>query len=123
MARNEGHVLTFRCYAYPGKSDGRKGYFAECIDADLMVWRPELPEAVKQMNSALQGFVDAAAAVSSSHDEFRDLIHRPAPLWPSRAKFYFHALRRALPRPVHRVGARTIVLDVPMAEPQVVAAQ
>lgn len=123
MEQPENHVLTFRCYAYPGNNAGADGYFAECIDANLMVWRPDLVSAVEQVNEALQGFLEASASVSGSHDEFHELIDRPSPFWPSKARYHVIALTLALPRVRRRNRpARTIVQDIATREPQLVPA-
>lgn len=116
------HVLTFRCLAYPGRSGDRDGYFAECIDANLMVWRPDLDVAVRQMNDALEGFIEATAALSTSHDEFHTLVNRPSPFWPSRARYLWVALKQGLPRYPDRGSRRAVIQDIRKREPQAVPA-
>ena len=116
MGSPEEHELVFRCVAFPGSNDGNRGYYAECIDANILVWRPTQHEAVHQMNEALYGFLEAAAKASESHDEFHELIDRPSPLG-NKARYHGIALLLAIPGIWRRVLRRASIYSVPTPEP------
>jgi len=110
------HVLTFRYVAYPGDNNGQPGFYAESIDADLLVWRPTLAEAVEEMKEAIQGFIEAMAELSADHDEFHELIRRSAPR-PRRTKYYWYSLRGLVPGMWERATTQGGNYKIPAPEP------
>lgn len=88
--RSTDRKIEFRCIAYPGENNGRSGYYAVCIDLTLVTWRPTLSSAKSSLNSAIEGYFEAAFAAGQpvTKEQFRKLCHRPAPFWPY--KFHYH---------------------------------
>ncbi len=85
--------LVLRCVSYSGNNLETPGYFAECIDLNLMVWRPSMREAINELNQQLIGYLESM----ESEEEFEQLVLRKAPFYPSRARYHFCALKRAIP--------------------------
>ena len=111
------HVLTFRYVAYPGNNNGRPGFYAESIDANLLVWRATLAETVEEMKEAIHGFVEATAELSTDHEEFHKLIRQSAPR-PRKTKYYWYSLRALVPGMWERATVRGGNYKIPATEPE-----
>ena len=84
MENKQSKVYVFRCFAFPGLNDDSEGYYAVCIDAGLVTFRPTFEEARVSLNTALSGFIETASEVAENEKEFCSLIYRPLPFWPWR---------------------------------------
>jgi len=96
-AKEEQFVV--RCFAYPGKKEGKQGVFAVCIDLSLVTWRPTLPEAKKSLDEAVDGYFETLLEVIEKGDNVRDLVLRPAPFWPYRLRYHLLAIERVFQKP------------------------
>lgn len=92
--RSTGRKIEFRCFAYPGENNGRSGYYAVCIDLTLVTWRPTISSAKSSLNSAIEGYFETVFSPNYpvTREEFRKLIHRPAPFWPYKFRYHFGGL-------------------------------
>ena len=79
--------IILRCFAYRG----RGGYYAECVDLDILVWRETLQEAIEDLNEAIEGHVSTAAA----HGWLPAMLKRPSP-WTHRARYHWEIAQRAI---------------------------
>lgn len=78
-------TVRVRCFAYPARNDdGAPGWYAVCLDLDLTTWRPTFPQAKKTLNESVRGYFECIR----SPEELRDLVPRPAPLWPYHFQYY-----------------------------------
>jgi hypothetical protein len=84
--------------AYPGRNDGKLGYYAICIDLNLVTWRPTIGGASESLMDAVRGYLETVSKLSEEGTDWRELVPRPAPFWPHRALYHFLALLRAIPR-------------------------
>jgi hypothetical protein len=73
--------ITLRCYAYQ-RLDGK--IFAECIDLDIAVIRNSIPEAKRELNHAIHGYLQTVV----SQGWINDFVPRPSPLI-SRLRYRF----------------------------------
>jgi hypothetical protein len=73
--------ITLRCYAYQ-RLDGK--VFAECIDLDVAVIRNSIPEAKRELNHAIHGYLQTVVSQGWTND----LVPRPSPL-TSRLRYRF----------------------------------
>jgi hypothetical protein len=88
--------LVFRCIAYPHTLESVPGYYAQCIDLDLMVWRPTFQDARHELGEQIRGYIESI----HSKQDFENLVPRKAPFWPYRVRYHLAAaLRQAIPRP------------------------
>ena len=83
--------LILRCVVYPGTNEGKKGYYAICIDVNLFTWRPTLKEATHSLNDAIVGYLDTVADLTQE-EKVKVQILRPAPFWPHKARYYLYSL-------------------------------
>lgn len=100
MSRSED-VLVLRCLAYPKSQRNEPGYLAQCIDLDLTVWRPDLEESVDALNEQIVGYFDSI----QTKNEFEQLVPRPAPFFPYRARYYSFVLLGAIPVLLSRLSS------------------
>jgi len=86
--------IVLRCIVYPGENEGQRGYFAQCIDLDLLVWRPREDAAMEALEEQIKGYLNAATDLG----KFASLVPRPAPFFPDRLQYHAVALAKAIPR-------------------------
>ena len=99
MSSKEKRVnFSVRCFGYPGTNDGNPGYYAVCVDLNLVTWRSTPQEAKKSLEDAIGGYLETVAKLSEQGVDWRTLIPRPAPLWPYRVMYRFVALRKVFSR-------------------------
>jgi hypothetical protein len=98
MSKQEVKHIVLRCLAYPGKVEDKDGYFAVCIDLNLVTWRPRLPDAEKSLFDAIQGYLETVTELVKEDKDLHGLLPRPAAFWPHRAMYHYAAFMSALPR-------------------------
>lgn len=91
-------TIVIRCIAYPGSKEGKHGYYAVCIDLNLVIWRAKPRAAMESMNEAVVGYLETVAEISKQGGDWKALVPRPAPFWPYKVLYHLFALRRALPK-------------------------
>jgi hypothetical protein len=89
--------LALRCFAYPGVIEGQKGFYAVCIDLNLITWRPTLKEAKRSLDDAVVGYMDTVVDVIkdeefSSANKVVKRILRRAPFFPYQLQYYYYKL-------------------------------
>jgi len=77
----------FRCYAY---RDGDYWY-ADCLDLRLLVKRETLPDAMRELETQILGYLEAVIV----HDAQEHMIPRPVET-SDRLVFYWRALLHSL---------------------------
>lgn len=95
---NESKIIVLRCYGRPGKNNDIEGYYAVCIDLNLVTWRTSPSEAHKSLIEAIEGYIETISEVAESFQEFESLLNRPAPFVPYGATYHLIALRSAFSR-------------------------
>jgi hypothetical protein len=73
MGTKISEPVVLRCYAYR-RLDGK--VYAECIDLDIAVVRDTMKEAIRSLDNAVWGHLQAAA----SQGWLDELVPRPSPL-------------------------------------------
>lgn len=98
MENNEdAKVVILRCYGRPGKHNGDPGYYAVCIDLNLVTWRKTSKEAHDSLMESIEGYVETAIEVAENPQELESLLSRKSPAIPYRATYHLIALLAALP--------------------------
>jgi hypothetical protein len=102
--------FAFRCYAYPATNGGKSGYYAICIDLNLITWRTTSEEARASLNDAIYGYFETVMELAQdeelTYQQLEKRIYRSAPFFPHRARYYaykflFRNRRTAYKNPVH----------------------
>ena len=96
MAKNRKDELVLRCFGYPGKNDGKEGYYAVCIDLSLVTWRPTITEAKKSLAEAVHGYLDTVIDLAKEGADVSHMVPRKAAFFPYGLMYYAIALLVAL---------------------------
>lgn len=104
-------LIVLRCLVYPGLNLEEEGYFAHCIDLDLMVFRPAIEDAMSELEESMRGYFEGIHSI----DEFRAMVPRPAPFFPYRFQYHKTALSRAIPAAWRKLSASASFYDRPIS--------
>lgn len=120
MEKGQDRMVVLRCVGYPGKSDNKDGFYATCIDLNLVTWRPTRDEAEKSLNKAILGYIDVLSELAVEGNDCRDLFPRRSPFWPYRFRYYLIALQQMMPK-FGRHNGESILFKEPVNMPCVTA--
>lgn len=112
MDKNNGKVYALRCFGYSGKSDGKNGHYAVCIDLGLVTWRPSILEAKESLDDAIRGYLDTVIKLVKEGQDVGDLFPRPAPFFPYR--LHYHLVFLLLAVFGRRILRDPVVYDSPI---------
>lgn len=88
MSQETERTLVFRCFGYPGKNNIMDGYYTECIDLDLITWRPTIDEAIDSLNDAICGYLETVLKLHEQGEDVEHLLLRKSPLFPHRLHYH-----------------------------------
>lgn len=93
MATKGMQQFVVRGFIYPEENNNKPGFIAVCIDLNLITWRPTYIGAKKSLDQAIQGYIETVIETTSPEEfdqkSLRQLLYRPAPLWPYQVKYYW----------------------------------
>ena len=93
MSQEHERTLVFRCFGYPGKNNMVDGYYTECIDLDLIAWRPTTEAAKDTLNDAIRGYLETTLELHEQGEDVEHLLQRKSPLFPHRLHYHKTALQ------------------------------
>lgn len=116
LNNDQEKVIVLRCFGYPGMNGGEKGFYAVCIDLNLVTWRLSPVTAKESLDKAIKGYIETAINFSDTPTEFEELINKSSPFFPYRLMYHLIAIKVAVSRKQSRYS-QTILYNNPVKVP------